>query len=204
MRLNEIKIEKFKPKKSKRVGRGIGSGKGKTAGRGVKGQKSRSGVSINGFEGGQMPLHMRLPKHGFKNPFKKSYLLIDTTKLNEMLKTKKILEKKKVTISDFEKLNFIVKKKYSGLKVLLGEKLSGALNIEAHSASKSVLKEFKRAGGEIEIVKKVAKPNIEKKEVKDGKERITKAKAKKKSIIKEENMKKESLKKSKKLKPSKD
>ena len=95
MRLNEIKIEKFKPKKSKRVGRGIGSGKGKTAGRGVKGQKSRSGVSINGFEGGQMPLHMRMPKHGFKNPFKKSYLLIDTTKLNEMLKTKKILEKKK-------------------------------------------------------------------------------------------------------------
>ena len=71
---NRTKINKPKM----RVGRGIGSGKGKTSGRGVKGQKSRTGVSINGFEGGQMPLHMRMPKHGFKSPFKKEFLILDT------------------------------------------------------------------------------------------------------------------------------
>ena len=81
---NRLKINKSKI----RVGRGIGSGKGKTAGRGMKGQKSRSGVSINGFEGGQMPLHMRMPKHGFKNPFKKKFYILTTTMINRLIKNK--------------------------------------------------------------------------------------------------------------------
>ena len=90
MKLNEIKIDSSLKRKPKRIGRGIGSGKGKTCGRGMKGQKSRSGVSINGFEGGQMPLHMRLPKHGFKNNFKKNYFLISTDLIDDLVKTKKI------------------------------------------------------------------------------------------------------------------
>ena len=95
MKLNEIKIDSSLKRKPKRIGRGIGSGKGKTCGRGMKGQKSRSGVSINGFEGGQMPLHMRLPKHGFKNNFKKNYFLISTDLINNLVKTKKISSSKK-------------------------------------------------------------------------------------------------------------
>ena len=202
MKLNEIKIDKFKPKKPKRVGRGIGSGTGKTAGRGVKGQKSRSGVSINGFEGGQMPLHMRMPKHGFKNRFKKHYLLINTTKLNEMLKTNKISDKKKVTISDFEKLDFILKKKFEGLKVLLGDKLSSPIVIQAHNASKSALKEFKRIGGEIEIIKNVVKSSDDKLDEKAISVKKLKNKESKKSKL--GSMKKKSQEKNQKIDPSKD
>lgn len=151
MKLNEIKLE-IKPKTAKRVGRGIGSGKGKTAGRGVKGQKSRTGVSINGFEGGQMPLHMRMPKHGFKSPFKKEFLILDTKKINFLIDTKKITKTKKVLISDLADFNMTMKLKYSGLKILFNEKLKEAIKIQAHKASKSAVKEFKRVGGEIEII----------------------------------------------------
>ncbi|MDC3091694.1 50S ribosomal protein L15 [Rickettsiales bacterium] len=152
MKLNDIKLEKYKPKVAKRVGRGIGSGKGKTAGRGVKGQKSRTGVSINGFEGGQMPLHMRMPKHGFKSRFKKEFLILDTKKINFLLDGKKISKTKKVLISDLANLNITLKLKYSGLKILFNEKLKEAVKIQAHKASKNAIKEFKRAGGQIELV----------------------------------------------------
>ena len=89
MTLNSISNEGT-VKNKKRVGRGIGSGTGKTSGAGHKGQKSRSGVAIKGFEGGQMPLHMRLPKHGFKNPFKKKFLIISTKTINELIEKKNI------------------------------------------------------------------------------------------------------------------
>ena len=95
MKLNEIKTDS-KLKKRKRVGRGIGSGKGKTAGRGMKGQKSRSGVSINGFEGGQMPLHMRMPKHGFKSRKKIKKMILKTDLINNLLEQKIIKEKDKI------------------------------------------------------------------------------------------------------------
>ena len=131
MKLNEIKIES-KLKKRKRVGRGIGSGKGKTAGRGMKGQKSRTGVSINGFEGGQMPLHMRMPKHGFKS-------------------RKKIKENSKLSINDLTM--YSKSKKNVFIKILLGQKLSKAVNLESHSASDTAKKEFERNGGSINIVK---------------------------------------------------
>ena len=85
MKLNEIKIDCSLKRKLIRIGRGIGSGKGKTCGRGMKGQKSRSGVSINGFEGGQMPLYRRLPKRGFKNPFKTKIQKINFTTINATL-----------------------------------------------------------------------------------------------------------------------
>ena len=87
MKLNEIRV-KNSEKKRKRVGRGIGSGKGKTAGRGMKGQKSRTGVSINGFEGGQMPLHMRMPKHGFNSRKKIKKVVLKTDLINTLIEKK--------------------------------------------------------------------------------------------------------------------
>lgn len=151
MKLNEIKIDKHLKRNPKRVGRGIGSGKGKTCGRGMKGQKSRSGVSINGFEGGQMPLHMRLPKHGFKNNFKKNYFLVSTDLLNDLLKAKKIKPEKKVSIQDLKNLNLNLSPKYKGVKILAGSDLSDKIVIEANAASKKAIEIFKKVGGGIEI-----------------------------------------------------
>ena len=114
MKLNEIKVE-TKYKKRKRIGRGIGSGKGKTGGRGIKGQKSRTGVSINGFEGGQMPLHMRMPKHGFKSRKNIKKVIVKTDLINSLLEKKEIKENSKLSIKDillyskfkcFQKLTF--------------------------------------------------------------------------------------------------
>ena len=148
MKLNELKNENFK--KRKRVGRGIGSGYGKTAGRGMKGQKSRSGVSINGFEGGQMPLHMRMPKHGFKTVKKFRKVVINTNFFNELLERKIIKEKSQISLSDLVILT--KSKKNTRLKILLGDKLKSNLTIEAHAVSEKALKEFKRVGGDVKIV----------------------------------------------------
>ena len=166
MKLNEIKVDSLKLKKSKRIGRGIGSGKGKTGGRGIKGQKSRTGVSINGFEGGQMPLHMRMPKHGFKNRFKKKYIILQTGKINELIKSKKLSTSKKIGIQDLENNYQSLKSNYSGFKILLSEKLDSSINIQAHKASKSAVKEFARAGGSIEIID-LKKKKVEKKKSKE-------------------------------------
>ena len=160
MKLNEFKIEKAE-KKRKRVGRGIGSGKGKTAGRGMKGQKSRTGVSINGFEGGQMPLHMRMPKHGFKSRKKVKKVILKTDLINSLFETKKIKENSKLTVSDLVKLSS--SKKNVRIKFLMGNKLIKPVKVESHFASNSVKKEFERVGGTIDIVKfdklKKQKPN---------------------------------------------
>ena len=161
MRLNEIKIEKFKPKKSKRVGRGIGSGKGKTAGRGVKGQKSRSGVSINGFEGGQMPLHMRMPKHGFKSKSKYKKVILKTDFFNLLLKKKIIKEKANLNINDL--IGFSKSNENSFIKLLLGQKLEKSITAEAHGVSQGALKEFKRMGGDISVIDFKKKPTKSKK-----------------------------------------
>ena len=150
MKLNEIKIDS-KLKKRKRIGRGIGSGKGKTSGRGMKGQKSRTGVSINGFEGGQMPLHMRMPKHGFKSRKKINKIVLKTDLINNLLEKKVIKENSKLSIDDLTM--YSKSKKNVFIKILLGNKLNKAVNLESHSASESVRKEFKRIGGSINIVK---------------------------------------------------
>ena len=121
MKLNEIKTD-FKLKKRKRVGRGIGSGKGKTAGRGMKGQKSRTGVSINGFEGGQMPLHMRMPKHGFKSRKNINKVIVKTDLINSLLDKKAIKENSKLTIKDI--VTHSNSKKNVHIKFLLGNKLN--------------------------------------------------------------------------------
>ncbi len=144
---NREKINKSKL----RVGRGIGSGKGKTAGRGMKGQKSRTGVSINGFEGGQMPLHMRMPKHGFKSRKKINKIILKTDLINNLLEKKLIKENSKLSINDLTM--YSKSKKNVFIKILLGQKLSKAVNLESHSASDTAKKEFERNGGSINIVK---------------------------------------------------
>ena len=150
MKLNELKTPISNLKQRKRVGRGIGSGKGKTGGRGIKGQKSRTGVSINGFEGGQMPLHMRMPKHGFKSRNKVKNKVFKTDFINYLFEKKSIKEKSTLNISQL--YEFISVKKDSHIKILMGQKLKGSISIEVHAASKGVIKEFKRVGGEIKII----------------------------------------------------
>ncbi len=134
-----------------RVGRGIGSGKGKTSGRGVKGQKSRSGVSIKSFEGGQMPLYRRLPKRGF-NPVKKTKLAkINLEKLVTLINNKKIIGDK-ISLDLLQKQK-IVSKIYLKLKILGNGEVTSKLEIEAHYASKSAIEKVEKAGGKI-ILKK--------------------------------------------------
>ena len=151
MKINEISSTKISNKKRKRVGRGSGSGLGKTAGRGVKGQKSRSGVSINGFEGGQMPLYRRLPKRGFKNPFKIKVQQLNFNILNSIIKKHKLdLD----TISEkqlFEKKIF--NKSKGKLKLLNVGKLGLAIKIEISYASKKAVEEVEKLGGKVNIIK---------------------------------------------------
>ncbi len=197
MKLNEIKTD-FKLKKRKRVGRGIGSGKGKTAGRGMKGQKSRTGVSINGFEGGQMPLHMRMPKHGFKSRKKINRIILKTDLINNLLEKKIIKENSKLSINELSAHS--KSKKNVFIKILLGQKLNKAINLESHSASDSAKKEFERIGGSISIVKfkKIKRVN-EKKENKNSKkvDKQQKVTESKKSEIKDDQEKSKSISKNK-------
>ena len=140
-------------KKKIRVGRGIGSGKGKTSSRGHKGQKSRSGVAIKSFEGGQMPLYRRLPKRGFKNFNKKNMAVLNLSKIQSMIsKTKnnlkdsldlKILKEKK-----------LVSKKFKKLKILGTGELKNTISITADFASKQALEKIQKAGAKINIIKK--------------------------------------------------
>ena len=151
MRINELNSTLTSNKKRKRRGRGAGSGLGKTAGRGVKGQKSRSGVSINGFEGGQMPLHMRMPKHGFKSRRRQKKTILKTDFLNNLIEKKVIKESTKLTIDDL--INYSNSKQNVFIKLLLGQKLTKVFNIESHAVSESAKKEIERAGGSVSIVK---------------------------------------------------
>ena len=136
-----------------RVGRGIGSGKGKTSGRGVKGQKSRSGVSIKSFEGGQMPLYRRLPKRGFKSVNKVKVAILNLSNIQ------KIFDKNKSSIKDVINLQILkekklINKKYSKLKILGTGELKKNIEITAHFASKNAQVKIEKAGGKLSIVKK--------------------------------------------------
>ena len=184
MKLNEFKTIKDKTKR-KRICRGIGSGKGKTGGRGMKGQKSRTGVSINGFEGGQMPLHMRMPKHGFKSKSKYRKVILKTDFINQLLEKKVISNKAKLDIGQI--LNFSRSSKNSYIKFLFGKKLDQPVSIQAHAVSASALKEFKRVGGEVDVIKfikeKSTKPNgIRKNVLKENKESDDSKKIQKKKL----------------------
>jgi len=142
---------KIKSKKM-RVGRGIGSGKGKTSGRGIKGQKSRSGVAIKSFEGGQMPLYRRLPKRGF-NPLKKEKIaIINLEKIQKLLDEKKIDSNNKINIEVLKKLN-VVNKKYNKIKILATGDLNKKIDLSVHLVSKKAEEKLKKNGSRIDLIK---------------------------------------------------
>jgi len=136
-----------------RVGRGIGSGKGKTSGRGIKGQKSRSGVAINSFEGGQMPLYRRLPKRGF-NPINRTEIaIINLEKIQKFIDNKTIKNDDKINTDLLKKLK-IINKNSKKLKVLGTGKIKEKINIEADLISKSAMEKLEKIGGSVQIKKK--------------------------------------------------
>jgi len=142
-RINKSKI---------RVGRGIGSGKGKTSGRGIKGQKSRSGVAIKSFEGGQMPLYRRLPKRGF-NPVKKEKIaILNLDKIQSFIDKKTITNTEILNTSSLKKLN-LINKNSKKLKILGSGEIKDKINIEADLASKSALEKLEKIGGSIQLKK---------------------------------------------------
>jgi large subunit ribosomal protein L15 len=151
MKLSDIADNAGSRKKRMRVGRGIGSGKGKTAGRGGKGQTARSGVRIKGFEGGQMPLHRRLPKRGFTNIFKLDFAEINLDRLQEAVDAKLIDAKDTVTIESLVKAG-VVRRAKAGLRLLGRGELKSKLTIEAHGASKPAIAAVEKAGGSVKIL----------------------------------------------------
>ncbi|MDA9708390.1 50S ribosomal protein L15 [Alphaproteobacteria bacterium] len=155
MKLNTI-IDKASIKRPKRVGRGIGSGKGKTSGAGHKGQKSRSGVAIKGFEGGQMPLHRRLPKRGFKNRFRTEYSIINIGDIDKAISDKKIDTKKIITNEDFFNAG-LIRNKNVLVKILGNGKTNHSLNLKVDKASQSAIKLISDKKGKIDYNEKVQK-----------------------------------------------
>ena len=145
---NREKIKKTKI----RVGRGIGSGKGKTSGRGVKGQKSRSGVAIKSFEGGQMPLYRRLPKRGFNPIGKKIIAILNLEKIQNFIDNKSINSKDLLNFEVFKKQNLINKNSFK-LKILGTGEIKDKINIEADLASKSAIEKIEKIGGSIKLKK---------------------------------------------------
>jgi large subunit ribosomal protein L15 len=144
--LNSLSPARGANRKPKRVGRGIGSGHSKTATRGYKGQKSRSGTSIRpGFEGGQMPLHRRLPKRGFHNLFRKEYAIVNTGSLGEF-------EAEAMVDPQSLQTKGMVKNLKDGLKILGSGELKHALHVRTHKISKSALEKIQKAGGTVEII----------------------------------------------------
>ena len=151
MKINELKSTLTSNKSRKRVGRGSGSGLGKTAGRGVKGQKSRSGVAINGFEGGQMPLYRRLPKRGFKNPFSNKVQSINFNQINNIIKKYNIKSNEIKESVLFEKKIF--NKSKGMLKLLDVGQLESPIQIEISLASKNAIQKVEKNGGKVTLKK---------------------------------------------------
>ena len=150
MKLNSLNT-KFKKKKKSLV-RGIGSTKGKTSGRGHKGQKSRSGVAIKSFEGGQMPLYRRLPKRGFRKLKKNDTALINLFKLQENFNKKKILPNTKINLQSLQKNN-LINNKYSKLKVLGTGEVKEKFDVEVNFISKSAKEKIEKSGGKVILIK---------------------------------------------------
>ena len=150
MKLNTLNIKK--KRKKKRLGRGIGSTKGKTSGRGHKGQKSRSGVAIKSFEGGQMPLYRRLPKRGFKSFRKSRIALINLSKIQQILKDKKIQNNSKVNLLTLQKSK-LINKKYKKLKLLGVGDIKEKFEVEVNFISNSAKEKIEKIGGKVTLIK---------------------------------------------------
>jgi len=150
MKLNNLSSRWSKNKK--RLGRGIGSTKGKTSGRGHKGQKSRSGVAIKSFEGGQMPLYRRLPKRGFKSRKSKDIALINLSKIQDAINKKKISLSTIINLQSLQKLNMI-KNKYSKIKLLGSGDIKNKFEAEVNFISKSAKEKIEKSGGKVTLIK---------------------------------------------------
>ncbi len=157
MRLNELRDRQGARKARKRVGRGLGSGTAGTSGRGHKGQKSRSGVSLLGFEGGQMPLYRRLPKRGFNNPFTKDYAELTIGNL-ERAAAKGIIDAKKPVTEDILRASGLVRKSRHGVRLLATGELKTKLTIEVTGATKGAIAAVEKAGGSVTVSPPKPKP----------------------------------------------
>ncbi|MDA0961995.1 MAG: 50S ribosomal protein L15 [Proteobacteria bacterium] len=155
MKLNELRDNPGASKKAKRVARGPGSGKGKTAGRGIKGQKSRSGVAINGYEGGQMPLYQRLPKRGFNKPNRKSFAVVNLGLIQKFVDAKKLDGAAPIT-EDALVASGLVRRKLDGIRVLAKGEVSAKLVIQVTGASKSAIEAVEKAGGSLTVTSAAA------------------------------------------------
>ncbi len=158
MRLNILNDNKGATKQKKRLGRGTGSGLGKTCGRGHKGQKSRAGSSIKGFEGGQMPIHRRLPKRGFKSLSKKKFNILNLGNLQKAIDDDKIDIKKPLDLKAFSKSGLIGSKNY-GVKLLARGELKTKIEVHVNGASKNVKELIEKAGGKLIIIEKIKNEN---------------------------------------------
>ncbi|MBB97503.1 MAG: 50S ribosomal protein L15 [Rhodobacteraceae bacterium] len=150
MKLNELRDNPGATKPRKRIGRGPGSGTGKTGGRGIKGQKSRSGVAINGYEGGQMPLYQRLPKRGFNKPNRKEYAVVNLGLIQKFVDAGKIDASAPVT-EDALVASGLVRRKLDGIRVLAKGDVTAKLDLQVTGASKSAVDAVEKAGGSITV-----------------------------------------------------
>ena len=161
MKLNEISDKDGAVRSSKRVGRGIGSGRGKTGGRGVKGQKSRSGVSINGFEGGQMPIYRRLPKRGFSNAmFANDFNEVSIARLEKAVEAKKLDVKKPINAEVLVEAG-VIRRVRDGVRVLGGSDAKSKFNLEVAGASKGAIAAIEKAGGTVNVLAAKAETTAE-------------------------------------------
>ena len=156
-KLNELSPREGSTKNRMRVGRGPGSGKGKTGGRGVKGQKSRTGVAIAGFEGGQMPLHMRMPKRGFNNPFRKEFAEVNFWRIEQAIAAGKLDAKKPIDAAALVKAG-VIRKARDGVKLLGKGALSSKIEITVYAASATAREAVEKAGGKLTVLKPAAAP----------------------------------------------
>ena len=150
MKLHELHDNEGANRKKKRIGRGPGSGKGKTGGRGIKGQKSRSGVAINGYEGGQMPLYQRLPKRGFNNPNRKSYAIVNLSLIEKFIDAGKLDAKVEIT-EDTLVASGLVRRKRDGVRILAKGELKSKVTLNVTGASKAAMDAVAKAGGSLTI-----------------------------------------------------
>ena len=150
MKLNELRDNPGATKKRKRIGRGPGSGTGKTGGRGIKGQKSRSGVAIAGYEGGQMPLYQRLPKRGFTKPNRKKFAVVNLGLIQKFIDDKKLDAGAAIT-EDALLSSGLVRRKLDGVRILAKGDISAKITIEVTGASKSAIDAVEKAGGKLTI-----------------------------------------------------
>lgn len=150
MKLNELKDNEGATKSRIRVGRGIGSGKGKTGGRGVKGQKSRSGVAIKGFEGGQMPIYRRLPKRGFKNPFAKEFAVVNLDTIQKAVDAGK-LNAAAIDVAALMNAG-VISKELDGVRLLARGAITSSVTISVNSASKAAVAAVEKAGGKVNLI----------------------------------------------------